>query len=240
MRELFKDYFLIHHKRSKHDIYLFRKQDLAKSQNLADDLIEICQNIQDQIWNKKFDTKHNTIDNDFLYLAVNSTTNTVSGFFSTSFKYYININSVLLYHSDAMILPDARNKGLLKFFFYTTNLLAAKEFTNIRILNIVATGYIHLFKHFELNTSFNKFDWQNDSEISEVVNQILKKDFDGIEIEQSGKITGGWQKQNNNLNDVWPEQIAKQFNFPLNVNYFNGDVLVRTYEFNTNFKLATE
>lgn len=223
----FKSFFLGEHFKTKLNVFCFEKNDLLADKNLAKEIVNYCETLQDLVWTKKFETAHNSIDQDILLLAWDDVGNRPAGFYSAS--YFEDKNRIFLDHSDGMFLPEYWNKGLLSYFFETANKIGASKFNTNKIINIVASGYIHIFTYFENRDYFKRLDWPFNIEDLSAVKKIIRRSFDKLKIEENGIIRSGWKHQKNKMKDVWPKDLAIKYSLPHDVNYFNGDVLVKLY-----------
>lgn len=210
-------------------IYCFQKSDLLGSAELGQIIVEYCEHVQDKIWTKKFETSDNSIAQDFLFLAFDKRNNTPAAFFSGSI--FKTESKTFLYISDAMIMPRYRGGDLLAYFFKKANSSAQSQHPNSEIINIVASGYINIFTSLETKDYFERTNWPPEDTDLKLINEIIHGSFEDASMEANGIIRSGWCKQHNNMKDVWPNNMASKYEFPLDVNYFNGDVLVRLYRY---------
>ncbi len=227
------------HSRSGFTIYLFEKEHLKKDSKLANQIVSYCESIQDQVWTKKFETAHNSVEQDILLLAWDKKSQQPVGFFSASFIEQPD-STLFIYHSDGMVLEKHWGKGLLSNFFKITNQFVAKKHKRSKIINIVATGCLYVFSCFEGKKQYSRVQWPLDSKTMDSVKEILKQSFMNLPIDKNGVIKLAWRKQNNGMKNVWSAEIADKLGFPQDVNYFNGDVLVRLYEFSKSEKVDCE
>jgi hypothetical protein len=68
-----------------------------------------CENVQDNVWKKKFDTYHNTLAQGYVVAYMDA--GSIVGFMSGS-TFAIDDKNVGFYFSDGMILPRYRGMGL--------------------------------------------------------------------------------------------------------------------------------
>lgn len=219
------------------DIFRFDKESLQANSSLADLIVKNCEYIQDQVWTKKFDTSQNSVDQDILLLVWDDFIEQPIGFYSAS--YIKSKEGLFLYHSDGMVLPQYWGKGLLTCFFQEANSFGAQKYNQNKLINIVATGYLYMLSCFENKKQYSRIEWPLETKILNIVKEIIHESFENLPMDKNGIIRSAWKKQKNNMKDVWPEELAKKYKFPVDVNYFMGDVLVRLYLYDHN-KLVTK
>jgi len=214
-------------------IYCFQKSDVVGNARLAKNIVRLCERVQDRVWTKKFHTSCNSVAQDFLLVAYDDDRKTPAGFFSGS-VFENGSARVFVYVSDAMILPEYRGGRLLAHFFKQANLWVEPRHPGCDLINIVASGYINVFTSLETKRYFARMAWPpNETDLS-LISNVLKGSFDDLPIDANGVVRSGWCEQDNNMQNVWPHDLARKYRFPLDVDYFKGDVLVRLYRFEKN------
>lgn len=208
-------------------LYSFNKKDLLGLSEIYRKLLIYCDFVQDSVWEKRFDG-HSGVELDgFLLLAWDDQKNIPVAFFSCGF--FPEEKYCFLYHYEGMILPGYRGKGLLRRYIADVARLANEKWDNLEVINIMATGYLPVFKVFETSKEFTRLPWPCDEEIIARVWAIIGADFQGGTMTEDGVIRGVWRRQHNGMVNVWPLELREQFGFPDSVNYFDGDVLIRLY-----------
>ncbi|MBF0442161.1 MAG: hypothetical protein HQK54_09665 [Oligoflexales bacterium] len=229
MNEILEKYFFSKHKSEEIGFYfLERNQILSEPKDFVGWLTTECENVQNQVWNRKFDINKNTILQDILLIIVDLNLSKIIGFISAS-KFRCDDETVGIYFSDGMILSSYRNKGLSNLSNAIINMKVFQQNEcKITVYNLMVTGYIFAFKFFEENDFFIKSSHKKD-DLPDFVIKKLSDDYHIGTLENNLIIRGAWNPQKNDMKDVWPIDVSNRYGFPADVNYFNGDVLVGLY-----------
>jgi oligopeptide transport system substrate-binding protein len=226
--EMLETYKVLEDKNELLTYYFIETKDLQTSKDLLCKLSIWCNEIQSKVWSRKFSSDENSIHQDFLVLTYCQKTKRFIGFVSSSL-FDFNNSTIGLYFSDAMIDTQYQNSGVCKKSVLITN-----NFLNLKykkkILNLIVTGYIHIFRIFEENTSFEKLPFDK-LLYQKAIQKKLEEDYEISDLETNGVIKNAWNKQTNSMKDCWNKSLVEQYAFPNDVDYFNGDVLVRIYLF---------
>lgn len=222
--EKLETYKILEDKKELLTYYFLETRKLQNTQGLLNEIASLCSEIQTKVWSTKFSSDENSIHQDFLVLTFCQRTRRIIGFVSSSI-FDVNNSTLGLYFSDAMIDSDYQKSGICKNSVLMTNKILSIKHKK-KILNLIVTGYIHVFRIFEENTDFRKLPFDEYMHL-ESIHSKLDEDYDLTNLDINGVIKNAWNKQTNKMKDCWNKTLVDRYSFPDNVDYFNGDVLVR-------------
>ena len=196
--------------------------------DLGDQLIKECAEIMSQVWLPKFSLEKNLFEKDLLVLFFEN--EKLVGFYSASFfNSYEGL--ACLYCSDAMILPQFQEKGLLSTAYAITIAWATKQknFTTKDCI-LMPSGSTGCFRFFENSSLFLGVNYSS-SPFADCknVSNALSQDFVLTQISSASIIRNAWRKQDG-FPQGWRMGDALKYGFPEDVDYNNGDVFIRCYQ----------
>ncbi len=216
------------------DVYVIKNSKNFYNNNLeiCNKVLNQCADVQDSIWNKTYSILENTFDTGTLVLYVSE--NKVKGFLSAShYKGSSDVN--FIYYSDLMLAESIHGKGLCTLGIGVLNSSIINE-TDItsqtqKFICVMASGNFAAFGAFLKDEFFSAISIPNLERANyELLIAMLQTSFPLLSTTPADEvIRGGWGQQNKLDKIFWPADFVSKAKFPENVDYRQGDALLKLY-----------
>jgi len=221
-------YFVSTHDKTGVNFFLIpnAKEFANKNTDLLSEILSQCENVESQVWVKKFSVYHSTFDLDYVVLMYKE--QTLVGFASVGLL-PLRQDAIAFYVSEVMILKDYQNKGLASSAISLMQEKTFCDYPQVRELYaVVLSGHLALFRCFLSQDSIKACNVESLSpQEKNLILDYLNRDIQGCEIDRDGIVRGAWSEQKIDAEQVWPTDLVKRFALPKSVDLSKGDALMR-------------